>query len=376
MRVIHVVVGKANPLRTANGVNVAVDAAVRTLRQAGLDAQVWAIAHNPRTNLPQPEYPIHFFEHRRGWPVRLDPALSARLAECDRPGTVFHLYGGFLPALWDVARRLRQPYLVMPQGIYSQACVGRRLVRKWLYFYAVEKHFLQQSCGLLLVHENELARWVARAIGGVPRYVVPNGAPLAAGSVPARPPSGRDAAGITRWGYCGRIFDAQKGVDWLVRCFLAFRDQRPGEDHRLSLVGDGPDLPAIRRRYRQAIAAGQLEVHGALFGADKAHQLSRMHYFAHLSRWEGIPLACLEAAAMGVPLLVTPGTNLAADVVRYGAGAVAEGGEQSVVAAMHGLADADYGTLVAGCRRLIAEKYNWQRSAALLAAIYRNVLAL
>lgn len=377
MRVIHVVVGKANPQQTMNGVNVAVDAAARTLWQAGFHTEVWAIAGNPRTNLPQPEYPIHFFQHHPGVPARLDAALEARLAECDRPGTVFHLYGGFLPVLRAVARRLRQPYLVMPQGIYAAACLRRHAVRKWMYFHAAEKWFLRQSRGLLLVNENELAPWVERAIGGLPRYVVPNGAPPAGDWPPPRQPLARcDAEGITRWGYCGRMFDAQKGVDRLVRCFLAFRQQRPGEDHRLSLVGDGPDLPAIRRRYRRAIAAGELEVHGARFGTAKVEHLRRMHYFAHLSQWEGVPLACLEAAAFGVPLLVTPGTNLAADVMRFGAGAVADGNARSVIAAMHSLTNADYGRMVAGCRRLIAEKYNWQRTATLLAAIYRKVLGL
>ncbi len=373
MKAIHVVVGKANPHSTMNGVNRVVDAAAGTLWQAGLEIEVWAIAHNPHTNLPRPEYPIRFFQHYRGIGARLDPALAARLAECDRPGTVFHLYGGFLPVLWALARRLRQPYLVMPQGIYSPACVGRHFLRKWIYFHAVEKRFVQRSRGLLLVHENELAPWVSRAASRVPQYLVPNGAPPA-GPFPVRVPASRDAGGVAYWGYCGRVFDAQKGVNRLVRCFLAFRQQRPAEDHRLIVVGDGPDLPALRRRYAQAIAAGQLELPGALFAAAKDRQLARMHYFAHLSRWEGMPLACLEAAAWGLPLLVTPGTNLADDVTRFRAGEVAEDSDAAVITAMHRLANADYPTLVQGCRRLVAEKYNWQRTGRLLEAIYREVL--
>ncbi len=373
MKAIHVVVGKANPHSTLNGVNRVVDAAARTLWQAGWEIEVWAIARNPHTNLPRPEYPIRFFQHYHGVAGRLDPALAGRLAECDRPGTVFHLYGGFLPVLSVLARRLRQAYLVMPQGIYSPACVHRHLLRKWIYFHAVEKRFVQRSRGLLLVHENELAPWVGRAASRVPQYVVPNGAPPAA-PFPVRVQGSREAGGATYWGYCGRVFDAQKGVNRLVRCFLAFRQQRPAEDHRLIVVGDGPDLPALRRRYAQAIAAGQLELPGALFAAAKDRHLARMHYFAHLSRWEGIPLACLEAAAWGLPLLVTPGTNLADDVTRFRAGEVAADSDAAVIAAMHRLANADYPTLVQGCRRLVAEKYNWQRTGRLLEAIYRKVL--
>ena len=58
------------------------------------------------------------------------------------------------------------------------------------------------------------------------------------------------------WGFCGRIDNAHKAVDRLIRSFLLFRDRGGADRHVLSIIGDGPDLPLIRKTFASAISRG------------------------------------------------------------------------------------------------------------------------
>lgn len=59
-----------------------------------------------------------------------------------------------------------------------------------------------------------------------------------------------------------------------------------------------------------------------MFGNVKLAHLACMDLFIHTSRWEGMPMAALEAAALGKPLLVSKATNLGEYVTKYGNGIV------------------------------------------------------
>jgi len=61
---------------------------------------------------------------------------------------------------------------------------------------------------------------------------------------------------------------------------------------------------------------------GAMFGDRKLSIMNDMDVFVHSSRWEGMPMAVLESAALGVPLLLSEATNMGDYVRRYGNGLI------------------------------------------------------
>lgn len=373
MKIIHFLAGKANPERTQNGVNVVVDAYACRMFEAGYDVEVWGIADNPNTNLSSPKYPLRLFQHYHTWPLRLDPGLVECIRNVDSPTTVFHFYSGFLRSYPAIAGMLhKSQYFCMPQGIYSDACLRRNRFLKAGYIAIYEKGFLCNSRGLLLANEKELSDSLAKHIERVPKYVVPNGADV---TIENNERATYRNIATTVWGFCGRIDNAQKGVDKLVRCFLQFARLHEERKHILLLIGDGPDLPQIKSSYADEIRNGLIEVHGRLFDTEKEKQLNRMDFFAHLSNWEGVPLACLEAVSRGIPLLVTPGTNLADDVRAYGAGVATEPSEDAILRAMEHLANSDLRGLIGGCKRLIKDKYNWTRSCTKLLDLYQRAVS-
>ena len=110
---------------------------------------------------------------------------------------------------------------------------------------------------------------------------------------------------------------AQKGFDLLLDAWPAVLAARPAA--RLRIVGDGPLREAMQQR------AARLGVAASVEWLDPTPHIERLYreaaVFVLPSRYEGMPLALLEAQAMGVPAvafdcptgpgeIVTPDTGL------------------------------------------------------------------
>jgi glycosyltransferase involved in cell wall biosynthesis len=93
----------------------------------------------------------------------------------------------------------------------------------------------------------------------------------------------------------GRL-SRQKGQDVLLDAWPTVRQRVPGA--RLALVGDGPDIEALRARTSDGVEfTGARDEVSVWFAAADVVALP--------SRWEGMSLAMLEAMACGRPLVVT-----------------------------------------------------------------------
>ena len=70
------------------------------------------------------------------------------------------------------------------------------------------------------------------------------------------------------------------------------------------LAGEG-DLAAVRQAAAEAGVAGLIELPGWVAGEAKAHCLARAGVFVLPSRFEGLPMALLEAQAAGLPVVAS-----------------------------------------------------------------------
>lgn len=97
----------------------------------------------------------------------------------------------------------------------------------------------------------------------------------------------------------GRL-DRQKGFDVLIDAL----GQIEGADTpELVIAGDGPDREALEERARRGGVADRV----VFLGAQSADAVAGLYRGATLvaapSRWEGLPLVCLEALACGAPMV-------------------------------------------------------------------------
>lgn len=109
-------------------------------------------------------------------------------------------------------------------------------------------------------------------------------------------------AGPVRLIYAGRLENEQKQVGDLVPFVQAL--ERRGVAYRLDIAGDGPERDALDRQFAAQVAAGRVVFHGALPHAGLLEAFARADVFVLVSRYEGLPLAMLEAMNRGcVPVV-------------------------------------------------------------------------
>jgi glycosyltransferase involved in cell wall biosynthesis len=101
-------------------------------------------------------------------------------------------------------------------------------------------------------------------------------------------------------GLVGRV-SHQKGADTLLAAAPAIRAAHP--DAEFVIVGDGPEMPALRQQIDSANLGAVCHLPGAREDAQRFYPL--FDVLALPSRWEGLPYTLLEAMAAGVPVVAS-----------------------------------------------------------------------
>lgn len=273
----------------------------------------------------------------------------------------------FTPFHASAGRHLSCPYAVAPLGGYARESIkARGRLRKWAFLKLVERRFLERA---LLVNvwshrEQEELELLCR-----PQQVLVTPPGLPDGwQFPSRPAP--DGAPGRRLLYLGRFAPAQKGLDLLVQAFSL----AAGPDDQLTLAGvdHGGGLARLQRLIDASPARDRIVVRGPAWGADKAELFDQHDAFVHLSRWEGLPLAVVEALASGMPVVVTAATNVADLVQEHGAGWVATGDGTAALGAALRASDDELVAAGRNAQELARTEFDWDRTAAsLLRALSR-----
>jgi glycosyltransferase involved in cell wall biosynthesis len=140
-------------------------------------------------------------------------------------------------------------------------------------------------------------------------------------------------------GLVGRLWD-QKNVRMFLRAAKLTLNQVPAA--KFVLIGDGPDLPALK------LYAGELKVLNAVSFAgwrnDARELMGGLDVFAQTSLWEGCSLSMLEAMARGLPIVSTNVRGVKELVSDGDTGLMAELGDADAFAAsmVRLLTDSEY----------------------------------
>lgn len=168
-------------------------------------------------------------------------------------------------------------------------------------------------------------RWmIRRALAGAAAIVAVSGAlammartVFALAGTPAVIRNGIDVQGVEATGAAGAggaaaeapfvlsagALDHVKGHDVLIRAWADVAAEFP--DVRLVLAGDGDRAHALRGLARELGCAGSIEFRGALPRREVLQLMRRARLFVLPSRSEGLPLALVEAGAVGCPVVAT-----------------------------------------------------------------------
>lgn len=171
------------------------------------------------------------------------------------------------------------------------------------------------------------------------------------------------------WLFVGRL-ERQKGIDVLIEAFARAHPTRG----RLWIVGDGSERRSLEARAEQLSVLSRVHFEGAV------HDASAFYWsadgFGLASRWEGLPLALLEAQAAGLPVVAAVAGGVA-EAVRDGTSGLLVPSEDveafaramTRVSAEPGLAQ----RLAHEAARQAREEWSWERMVSAYEVLYERV---
>ena len=262
--------------------------------------------------------------------------------------------------LLALARLAGKPYIFhLHGGAFDRYHAGAsRLERAWI---ARTVH----GAGVVFVLSESWAAWLREAIGHPDVRVLPN--PVLPVDLPAD--VAREPQTLL---FLGRLEEA-KGVFVLIEALARLAGVRPGL--RAILAGEG-DLAAVRAAAAAAGVAERIELPGWVAGEAKACLLARAGILVLPSRFEGVPMALLEAQAAGLPVVATRVGGIPQVIAEGDNGMLAEPDDvASLVAALKPLlADAALaGRMGETGRRRVLDAYGIARVRGLLDAAWQRL---
>lgn len=336
------------------GLAHSIPALARAQREAGAIVEMVTTDRRGPFAEDVPQVPVRWW-----FDVRFDrQALLARLARKTFSVVVFH--STYIPVHARLAKACRDsgvPYVLTPRAGLT---AGARARRRWKKAVANRLWFDRLVRGAAAIHFLTETERRTSATGDRPAFVVGNGIDL--------PESwektlSADPKGPLRLTYIGRLSIRAKGLDRLLDgcATLAGRDARVAKRLRVGIHGPGTRTETrwLTRTIHKRGLASWVFLEAPVFGSAKAALLRETDLFLHTSRFEGMPMAVLEALAHGVPCLLSGGTGLADEVQAGGAGIAApEAAEElaTVLGALdpRGLADMRPGA------RAFASDHSWE----------------
>lgn len=179
-------------------------------------------------------------------------------------------------------------------------------------------------------------------------------------------------------GFVGRIEMYHKGLDLLLRAMAILKSQHIEFNCKLFLVGPfhrKNDKLAFNSVVESLGIKGNIKLLGPKFSEEKLRYFLACDVFVHTSRFEGMPMAVLEAMALKRPCLVTPGTNMA-DVVRQGGGWECQPNPQSIAEAIKSIYKEKDSFQALGLKshKLIQSQFTWHKVAQQLCAEYTKII--
>ena len=315
LKIIHIVLGKANPNR-ANGVNKVVNNIANYQVEQGMNIELWGISFSSKHNYPKRNYKtLLFLDHKTRFII--SPALIKAIKQEKGNPVVFHLHGGFIPQFYSISTLLNElkiPYVFTPHGAYNIVALKKNKWLKHIYIKLFEKKLVNQAKAIQLLGKSEQIG--TNKYFSNQTFLIPNGQTYLKSETKKN--------NHDQWlniGFLGRIDIHTKGLDILLTALKSIHDVIPVQLH---IIGKGGEINQLKNLVKKLNIHKSVIFRGALFGEEKMKALSELDVLCLTSRNEGLPGVILEAASVKTPSLVSKETNMGEYIAQFKSGWVLE----------------------------------------------------
>lgn len=357
-RIIHIVLGKANPNKM-NGINKVVHEIAEQQHALGLNVSLWGITKNLSHNYPKRNFTTKLFKHQK-LPFQLSKELHNAINKLNTSRTIIHIHGGFIPAYFSLAKLFHKKnisFFFTPHGAYNTIALEKNKWIKKPYLWLFDKFIAKHSVGIQVLGNSEWES-TTKLFPNANIHLIPNGQNLV------------DVNQICfeknetlKLCFIGRIDIHTKGLDILMNALAQAKTENI--NYQLTVIGSGGELDALKDLAYEYGIHTLIDFKGALFGEEKFNVLQQHDALVLLSRNEGLPGVVLEAGVVGVPSIVSVPTNMSDYITRHNSGYVVEDNTpENFVSILRqvsfdkGLGDLDQKRFNA--QKMVKESFNWE----------------
>ena len=288
---------------------------------------------------------------------------------------LIHLHSVFTPSNNMIAKIIKFPYVITPHGGYSTNCYKRNIIssiKKEMYYLLFEKRYIMNSKAIQCLNENE--KFQLRYLNKIDYKIniIPNGVENRLNFLNNK---GKDKDTINLL-FLGRLDMVHKGLDILIEGLYEFNKLYNEKNVKLWIVG--PDVcnhkKVLQSKVKKYNLQDKVEFKDKVIGAEKEYILSNeADVFVHTSRWEGAPIAVLEALSFGLPVIVSKETNIGDYIEEYNAGWVLNDNTPKFIAkTIKSILEIDISKYRENAYKLAKTEFDWQLVVDKLISMYNN----
>lgn len=221
------------------------------------------------------------------------------------------------------------PYVIIPRGELTKQAQHRKRLKKSIANLIACRKYAQKAAAIQYLteqeHEDSGVLWNKNCL------VIPNGITL-----PVETRQYRDEMKEIRCVSIGRIELYQKGLDLLIEACAKIKDALQEKCCHITICGPDKEnqLTDLKTRVENAGLKSVIELRDGVYGDEKKKLLLDSDVFIIPSRFEGHPMALIEALSYGLPCVATTGSNMRENIEKYNAGWTADNTVDSIKKAM------------------------------------------
>ena len=261
------------------------------------------------------------------------------------------------------------PYIIIPRCELTEKAQRKKSYKKIIANMLICRKFAQKALAIEYLTEQEYKdsgdKWNRQHL------IIPN-----AIAKPSATKSNYSSNAIKAV-FIGRIEPYQKGLDLIIDAITILKETLMDAVCSFAIYGaDKEDkLSELKKKVNERGLEDIVSFHDGVFGEDKEKVLLESDLFFLTSRFEGHPMALLEALSYGLPCIATTGSNMRDDVESFDAGWTADNTVESIKSAILRMLE-DRGQIADKGKNAIrlAEKYYWPEIAKKSHDLYFELL--